>query len=345
MKSKIKYLMLLLGLMGFTNFASSYPVEAKQILNSDEREYREASTLSRIDDLENQAIYNSQDLGTPLELGIIKSQEPQSTALEDKIYEDKNELGSQIELGAGKGKNEPSVYLSGSVGFTNNKNILYSPVNAVEDGNFSTSIGVIAVPKIGKDLRLLLGINQGSIRYSKFRALNLDYKSLSTGLIWEANPRTTASLLGFGTALYTFPSNKEIFTDLGFIANIRHDIPLNENMIITVTAQSESHNTTSNSAPVNLFSHYSHSINATLKALFLPKLNASLGYQIKFDDYSYQRRNDINDQVNLRLDYAISPQLEISCLASYNFNESSNRFSNYGAFSTGLEVSTLMPLF
>jgi Putative beta-barrel porin 2 len=341
MRDKIKYLLLMLGLVGFTNFA----VEAKQVLNSDDSPYREASTLSRIDELENQAIYNSQDLGTPLELGIIKSQEAQSSILEDRIYEDKNELGNQIELGAGKEKKEPSVYLSGSVGFTNNKNILYSPINPIEDGNFSTSIGVIAIPKIGKDLRLLLGINQGSIRYSKFRALNLDFKSISAGLIWEANPLTTVSLIGFGTTLYSFPANKELFSDVGFIANIRHDVPLNQNMLFTVAAQSESHSTTSNSVPVNVFSHYSHSLSTTLKTLLLPNLSASLGYQIKFDDYSYQRRNDINNQMNLRLEYAISPQLQIGYLANYNFNSSSNRFSNYGAFSTGLEVSTLMPLF
>ncbi len=345
MKGKTRHLLLLLGFMGFASCASSYSVEAKQILNSADSKYRGVSTLSSIDNLENQAIHHSQALGAPLELGVTKSQEVRSNIFEDRIYEDKDELGRQIELGAGKEKKESSVYLSGSVGFTNSENILFSPINPIEDGTFGSSIGVIAVPKIGRDLRLLLGIHQGSVRYSKFRALNLDFKSLSTGLIWEANPQTTASLLGFGTALYSFPANKEIFSDLGFIANIRHGIPLSQDMIFTVVAQSESHNATSNSTPINLFSRYSHSISATLKALLLPKLNVNLGYQIKFDDYSYQRRNDINNQVSLRLEYPISPQLQISYLANYNFNGSSNQFSNYGAFSTGLELSTLVPLF
>ena len=345
MKAKTKYLLSLLGLMILANFASGYSVEAKQVLNTDDSKSMEASALSSIYNPEDQAISNSQELGDPIELGLIKSQDVGSNILGSGIYEDKDELGSQIELGSGQLQQEPSVYLSGSIGFTSNKNILYSPIKPIEESVFSTSIGAIAVPKIGKNLRLLLGINQGSIRYSRFRVLNLDFKGISTGLIWEANPRTTVSLIGFGTSLYSFPANKEFFSDLGIITNIRHDIPINQNTLLSLTAQSELHETTSNSPPSNALSHASHSFSTSLRALLFPKLNAELEYRIRFDDYSYQRRNDTNNQVNLKLQYSISPQLQIGYLANYNFNGSSNRFSNYGAFSTGFEVSTLMPLF
>jgi Putative beta-barrel porin 2 len=345
MKAKTKYLFLSLGLMGFANFASGYSVEARQILNTDDSKSMEASALSSIYNSEDQAIHNSQELGSPIELGLIKSQDEHSNILENGIYEDKDELGTQIELESGQLQQEPSVYLSGSIGFTSNKNILYSPIKPIEEGVFSTSIGAIAIPKIGKNVRLLLGINQGSIRYSRFRVLNLDFKGLSTGLIWEANPRTTLSAIGFGTSLYSFPANKEFFSDLGVITNIRHDIPINRDMLFTITAQSELHETTSNNPPSNSLSHLSHSVSTSLKALLFPKLNAELEYRIRFDDYSHQRRSDINNQVNLKLEYAISPQLQIGYLANYNFNSSSNRFSNYGAFFTGFELSTLMPLF
>jgi hypothetical protein len=345
MKVKTKYLFLFLGLMGFANFASDCSVEAKQILNTDDSKSMEASALSTMYNPEDQATNNSQELGSPIELGLIKSQDVGSNILENEIYEDKDELGSQIELGSGQLQQESSVYLSGSIGFTSNKNILYSPIKPIEEGVFSTSIGVNAIPKIGKNLRLLLGINQGSIRYSRFTALNLDFKGISTGLIWEANPRTTVSLIGFGTSLYSFPANKEFFSDLGIIMNIRHDIPINQDMLFTITAQSELHETTGNNPPSNALSHVSHSVSTSLRALLFPKLNAELEYRIRFDDYSHQRRNDINNQVSLKLEYAISPQMQIGYLANYNFNGSSNRFSNYGAFSTGFEVSTLMPLF
>jgi Putative beta-barrel porin 2 len=344
MKAKTKYLLSLLGLMGLVNFAPG-PVEAKQILNTDDSKSMEASALSTIYTPEDQAIYNSQELGAPIELSIVQSQDERSNILENGIYEDKDELGTQIELGSGQLQQEPSVYLSGSIGFTSNKNILYSPIKPIEEGMFSTSIGAIAIPKIGKNLRLLLGINQGSIRYSRFRALNLDFKGISTGLIWEANPHTRLSLIGFGTSLYSFPANKEFFSDLGVITNLRHDIPINQNMLLSITAQSELHETTSNNPPSNVLSHVSHSVSTSLRTLLSPKLSAELEYRIRFDDYSHQRRNDINNQVNLKFEYAISPQLQIGYLANYNFNGSSNRFSNYGAFSTGFEVSTLMPLF
>ncbi len=333
-------LFLALGLMGFVNFASGHSVEAKQILNTDDHKYMEASTLSSI-----QNIYNTQELGAPIELGIVNSQDAPSNILESGIYENKDELGSQVELKSGEFQKEPSVFLSGSLGFTSNKNILYSPIKPIEEGVFSTSVGIVAIPKISKNVRLLLGINQGSMRYSRFRVLDLDFKSISTGLIWEANPHTTVSLLGFRTALYSFPANKEFFSDLGIITNIRHDIPISERMLFNITAQSELHETTGSNPSSNALSHVSHSMSTSLKALLFPKLNAELQYQIKFDDYSRQRRNDINNQVNLKLEYAISPQLQIDYLANYNFNGSSNRFSNYGAFSTGFEVSTLMPLF
>jgi Putative beta-barrel porin 2 len=342
MKVKTKYLLLLLGFIGCAHFASAEPIEAKQILNTDDSKSMEASALSTIYDSEDSAVSHSQELGAPIELGIVKSQDTDLNILENEIYEDKDELGNQIELGSGL-QQEPSVYLSGSMGFTSNKNILYSPIRPIEEEVFSTSIGAIAIPKIGKNVRLLLGIHQGSARYSKFRALNLDFKSLSAGLIWEANPRTTVSLTGFSTSLYSFPTNKQFLSDLGFSTNVRHDIPINQNVLFTIAAQSELHETTANTS--NALSHLSHSISASLKALLFPKLNAELEYRLRFDDYSHQRRNDINSQVGLKLEYAISPQLQVGYLANYNFNSSSNRFSNYGAFSTGFELSTLMPLF
>jgi hypothetical protein len=333
-------LFLALGLMGFANFASGCLVEARQILNTDDNKYMEASALSTI-----QNIHNSQELGAPIELDIVNFQDVRSNTLESGIYENKDELGSQIELKSGEFQKEPSVFLSGSLGFTNNKNIFYSPIRPIEEEVFSTSVGIIAVPKISKNLRLLLGVNQGSMRYSRFRVLNLDFKGISTGLIWEANPRTTVSFLGFGTALYSFPANKEFFSDLGIITNIRHDIPISEHMLFNITAQSELHETTGSNPSSNALSRVSHSISTSLKALLFSTLNAELEYRIKFDDYSRQRRNDTNNQVNFKLEYAISPQLQIGYSANYSFNGSSNRFSNYGAFSTGLEVSTLMPLF
>jgi Putative beta-barrel porin 2 len=342
MKVKTKYLLLLLGFIGCAHFAAAEPIEAKQILNTDDSKSMEASALSTIYDSEDSAVSHSQELGAPIELDIVKSQDTNLNILENGIYEDKDELGNQIELGSGL-QQEPSVYLSGSMGFTSNKNILYSPIRPIEEGVFSTSIGTIAIPKIGKNVRLLLGIHQGSARYSKFRALNLDFKSISAGLIWEANPRTTVSLTGFSTSLYSFPANKQFLSDLGFSTNIRHDIPINQNVLFTIAAQSELHETTANTS--NALSHLSHSISASLKALLFPKLNAELEYRLRFDDYSHQRRNDINNQVGLKLEYAISPQLQVGYLANYNFNSSSNRFSNYGAFSTGFELSTLMPLF
>lgn len=341
MKVKTKYLLLLLGFIGCAHFAAAEPIEAKQILNTDDSKSMEASALSTIYDSEDSAVYNSQELGAPIELGIV-NQDTNPDILENGIYEDKDELGNQIELGSGF-QQEPSVYLSGSIGFMSNKNILYSPIKPIEEEVFSTSIGAIAIPKIGKKVRLLLGIHQGSARYSKFRALNLDFKSLSAGLIWEANPRTTVSLIGFSTSLYSFPANKQFLSDLGFSTSVRHDIPINQSVLFTIAAQSELHETTANTS--NALSHLSHSMSASLKALLFPKLNAELEYRLRFDDYSHQRRNDINNQVGLKLEYAISPQLQIGYSANYNFNSSSNLFSNYGAFSTGFELSTLMPLF
>jgi Putative beta-barrel porin 2 len=345
MKAKIKHFLLLLGCIGSAQIASSRSVEAKQLLSTDDHQHREASALSTIYDPADRGIYDSQSLGAPIELGIIGSQESHSNILENELYEDKDELGSQIELGNGQLQQEPSVYLSGSIGFTSNKNILSAPIKPIEEGVFNTSVGVVAIPKIGKNLRLLLGINQGSVRYSRFRALNLDYKGMLAGLIWETNPRTTLSLTGFGTALSSSPANKVFFSDIGLIANIRHDIPVNENMLFNIAAQSEFHETTGNNPPSNTLSHFSYGLSTSLKALLSPKLNAELEYRVRFDDYSHQRRNDINNQVNFKLGYAISPYLQIGYLANYNFNTSSNRFSNYGAFSTGLELSTLMPLF
>jgi hypothetical protein len=330
----------LLLLLGFIGCAFAYPIEAKQILNTDSGKYMEASALSTIYDAE-EATYGSQTLGSSVELSTVKSQDANLNILENGAYEDKDELGNQIELGGLQ--QEPSVYLSGSIGFTSNKNVLYAPIRPIEEGTFSTSIGAIAIPKIGKNLRLLLGFNQGSARYSKFRALNLDFKGISAGLIWEVNPRTTASLTGFSTSLYSFPANKEFLSDVGIITSIRHDIPIDQNVLFALAAQSELHETTANAS--NALSHLSHSMSASLKALLFPRLNAELEYRIRFDDYSHQRRNEINNQINLKFQYAISPQLQIGYLANYNFNSSSNRFSNYGAFSTGFELSTLMPLF
>jgi Putative beta-barrel porin 2 len=344
MKGKISLNFCLTALIFSTAFPA-HSVVAKPILNNDDAKQMESSNLSTIENIEEKSSRNSQDLGVPIELGIIKSQKSYSKIFESETYDDKDELGNLIELETGEAKKEPSVYLSASMGFMSNKNVLFSPVKPIEEGVFSTSVGVNAIPKIGKNLRLLLGINQGSIRYSKFRALSLDFKNISAGLIWEAAPRTTISLIGFGTALYSFPANKEFFSDLGVIANVRHDIPINQDMQLSITAQSESHTTTSGSNFSTVSSHYSHSIGTNLKAVLLPNLNANLGYRIRFDDYFYQRRNDINNQVSLKLEYAISPQVLLGYIANYDFNRSSNRFSNYGAFSTGFELSTLMPLF
>lgn len=343
MKGKISLNFCLIALIFLTAFPV-HSVVAKPILNDDIKQM-EASNLSTVENTEEKSSHNSQDLGAPIELSIVKSQNKHTSILEDGLYDDKDELGNLVELETGEAKKEPSVYLSASMGFMSNKNILFSPKNPIEEGIFSTSVGVNAIPKIGKDLRLFLGINQGSIRYSKFSVLSLDYKNISTGLIWEANPRTTLSLIGFGTALYNFPANKEFFSDLGVIANVQHDIPINQNMLLSVTAQSESHATTSGSNFSTSSSHYSHSIGTNLKAVLLPNLKADLGYRIRFDDYSYQRRNDINNQVSLKLEYAISPQMLLGYVANYDFNSSTNRFSNYGAFSSGFELSTLMPLF
>jgi Putative beta-barrel porin 2 len=344
MKEKISLNFCLLALTLLTA-SPIHSVVAKPILNDNDIKKMEALNLSSIENTEEQSSRTSQDLGAPIELSIVKSQKRYSDIFESENYDDKDELGNLVELQTGESKKEPSVYLSASMGFMSNKNILFSPVKPIEEGVFSTSVGVNAIPKIGKNLRLLIGINQGSIRYSKFRALSLDFKNISTGLIWEANPRTTLSLISFGTALYSFPANKEFFSDLGVIANVRHDIPINQDMQLSITAQSESHATTSGSNFSTTSSHYSHSIGTNLKAVLLPNLNADLGYRIRFDDYSYQRRNDVNNQVNLKLEYAVSPQIILSYIANYDFNRSSNRFSNYGAFSTGFELSTLMPLF
>lgn len=344
MRGKISLKFCLLTLIFSTAF-SVHSVFAKPILNDDNIKQMEASNLSAIENIEEKSSHNSQDLGAPIELSIVKSQKRYSGIFESEIYDDKDELGNLVELETGEFKKEPSVYLSASMGYMSNTNILFSPVKPIEEGIFNSSVGVNAIPKISKNLRLLLGINQGSIRYSKFSVLSLDFKNISAGLIWEANPRMTLSLIGFGTALYNFPANKEFFSDLGVIANVRHDIPINKNMLLSVTAQSESHATTSGSNFSTFSSHYSHSIGTNLKAVVLPNLNANLGYCIRFDDYSYQRRNDINNQVSLKLEYTISPQMIIGYIANYDFNNSSNRFSNYGAFSTGLELSTLLPLF
>jgi hypothetical protein len=343
MKEKISLTFCLLGLI-LSAISPIQSVVAKPILNDDIKQM-EALSLSSIENAEEKSSRNSQDLGAPIELSIVKSQQKYSNIFENEIYDDKDELGNIVELQPGADKREPSVYLSASMGFMNNKNILFSPIKPIEESIFSSSIGVNAIPKIGKNLRLLIGINQGSIRYSKFRVLSLDFKNISTGMLWEANPRTTVSLIGFGTALYSFPTNKEFFSDLGMIANVRHDIPINKDMKLSIIAQSESHATTSGNNFSTFSSHYSHSIGTNLKAVLLPNLNADLGYRIRFDDYSYQRRNDINNQVCLKLEYPITPQMLLSYIANYDFNSSSSAFSNYGAFSSGFELSTLMPLF
>lgn len=213
---------------------------------------------------------------------------------------------------------KPVAHLLGQVGYFQSNNI-FSGVDPVDDGLFSTGLTLFVAPKLGNKTNLITAIDGKLIRYVEHSNANYNLLRLRAGL------RHQLTLEMFGEIGW---NNQKLF-----IAKTG-DRFLNENALRLALQRQDkiSNNLWLNSlyefqlgfADPDSRSRVINSLSADLVYYVQPRLQLGLGYQFAASDFTQRDRNDNYHLILGSLTYATSYDSQINLQGGVSFGGSSD---------------------
>lgn len=209
-------------------------------------------------------------------------------------------------------------HLFGQVGYFQSNNI-FSGVDPVDDGLFSSGLTLLVAPKLGAKTSLVTAIDGRVIRYSNHSNANYNQLRLRAGIRQQLSPNM------FGEIGW---NNQQLFSSKS------GDRFLNENALRLVLQRQDKisnrlwlysfYEFRLGSAEPDSRSRVINSLSTDLIYYVQPRLQLGLEYQLALSDFTHER-NDTYHLLLGSLTYETSRDSQISVQGGYSFGNSSDR--------------------
>lgn len=255
----------------------------------------EPETASPVHFSSDRASVKNEQIGDP-ELGILRLQEQK---LQSPPY-------------------EPIAHLLGQVGYFQGSNI-FSAVDAVDDGLFSTNLTFAIAPKLGSKTSLVTAIDGGLVQYMEHDRANYNKLRLRAALRQKLTPQMFGEIGWNNQYLFDAKTGDRFLNEHALRLALQRQDKITSNLWLNSIyalhlgfAEPNTRSRTINSLSTEL-AYYIH-----------PRLQLSLEYLLALSNFTQRDRDDTYHLILGSVVYAISSGSQISLQGGVSFGNSSD---------------------
>lgn len=243
------------------------------------------------------------------------------------------------ELPAPPPPSQPTVYLQGRFGYFRSNN-LFSGVDPIDDGLFTTGLRLVAAPSLGPNTTLFAGVGGNLIRYGNESQYDYNELRFDAGVHQQINQRTYGEVGWINRQLFDkkqgdrFLNDHSLYLALGRRDSLAKRLNLDTYYQFRISFADPSNR----SQAINY-------LGASLGYDISSSLQASLDYEFSIADFTQRDRLDQYHQLIGRLTYTMSPNSQLYVFGGRSFGDSSASEIDFDGFVFGAGVNLNFALF
>ncbi len=210
-------------------------------------------------------------------------------------------------------------HLFGQVGYFQSNNI-FSGVDPVDDGLFSSGLTLSIVPKLGAKTSLVTAIDGRMIRYSNHFDANYNQLRLRTGIRQQLSPNMFGEIGWNNQQLFSSKSGDRFLNENALRLALQRQDKISNRLWLYSFYEFRL-----GSAEPDSRSRVINSFSTDLIYYIQPRLQVGLEYQLALSDFTQNDRNDTYHLLLGSLTYETSRDSQISVQGGYSFGNSSDR--------------------
>lgn len=244
---------------------------------------------------ESQSSIKKEQVGDP-ELGILRLQEQK---LQSPPY-------------------KPIAHLLGQVGYFQGSNI-FSAVDAVDDGLFSTDLTFAIAPKLGAKTSLITAIDGGLVRYTEHERANYNKLRVRAALRQKLAPQMFGEIGWNNQYLFDAKTGDRFLNENALRLALQRQDKITNNLWLNSIYEFRL-----GFADPDSRSRVINSLSAALTYYISPRLQLDLEYLLALSNFTQRDRDDTYHLILGSVTYAISRGSQISLQGGVSFGNSSD---------------------
>ncbi|HEY9606476.1 MAG TPA: hypothetical protein V6C85_33010 [Allocoleopsis sp.] len=243
------------------------------------------------------------------------------------------------ELPAPPPPSQPTVYLQGRFGYFRSNN-LFSGVDPIDDGLFTTGLRLVAAPSLGPKTTLFAGVGGNLIRYGNESQYDYNELRFDAGVHQQIDRRTYGEVGWINRQLFDKKQGDRFLNDHSLYLALGRRDSLAKRLNLDTYYQFR----LSFADPSNRSQAINY-LGASLDYDISSSLQASLDYEFSIADFTQRDRLDQYHQLIGRITYTMSPNSQLYVFGGRSFGDSSASEIDFNGFVFGAGLNLNFALF